>query len=52
MTKKELKTLIYDLTVKMERYEEQYRQHRDEMYEAEGAMGELQLLIWKLEKME
>lgn len=50
MKKRDLEGLIYDLEIKKGRLEEQYRQHRDEMYEAEGAIGEVQLLIWKLEK--
>ena len=51
MTKKDIDQLIYELTVKMEKYEEDAREARDQMYEAEGAAGELQLVIWKLEKL-
>jgi len=50
MTKKQLRELIYELEIKKEKYEESARQLREEQNEAEGAAGELQLIIWKLEK--
>lgn len=49
MNKKQLEELIYELSIKMEKYEEESRRLRDEMYLAEGSAGELQLVIWKLE---
>ncbi len=50
MTKKQLQDLIYELSVKMEKKEEEARQHRDDMHHADGAAGEIQCLIWKLEE--
>lgn len=50
MKKSDLQSLIYDLTRKKEKLEEDCRELRDQMYEAQGSCGELQLLIWKLEK--
>lgn len=49
--KPDITGLILDLTVMMEKKEEEARQHRDEWYEAQGAAGELQVVIWKLEEM-
>lgn len=49
--KLDIKGLILDLQVKMERKKEEAQDARDVMYEAEGAAGEIQLLIWRLEGM-
>lgn len=50
MKKADLEWLIRELEMKKERLEETARQHRDDMKEAEGAAGEVQVLIWKLEE--
>ncbi len=43
--------LILDLQVRKERLEKDFQQARDEMYEAQGAAGEIECLIYKLEEM-
>jgi hypothetical protein len=51
MNKKQLKEPILDLGVRKEVFEEQSRQHRDEMNRLEGASWEIELLILKLEEL-
>lgn len=46
--KLDLHSLICQLTVKMERKQEEARQACNDMFEANGAAGELQCIIWKL----
>lgn len=51
MKKTDIAGLIYSIETKMEKLEEESLEARDRMSEADGAYGELQLILWKLEKM-
>jgi hypothetical protein len=51
MKKTDISDLIYYIEIKMEKLQEESLEARDMMSEADGAYGELQLMLWKLEKM-
>ena len=51
MKKTDIADLIYSIEIKMEKLEDESLEARERMNEADGAYGELQLMLWKLEKM-